>query len=34
MRRFGEFVHDLRWQATVIALAIFVLISGSGSGCR
>ena len=26
----GEFVHDLRWQATVIALAIFVLIAGVG----
>ena len=26
----GEFVHDLRWKATVIALAIFVLIAGVG----
>src|SRR5690242_2472888 len=26
----GEFVHDLRWEATIIALAIFVLFSGVG----
>jgi signal transduction histidine kinase len=26
----GEFVHDLRWQSTAIALAVFVLIAGIG----
>ena len=26
----GEFVHNLRWQATAIALAVFVLIAGIG----
>jgi hypothetical protein len=30
----GEFVHDLRWQATAIALAIFVLIASVGFGYR